>query len=99
MFSKSELDRISNIDTVSGEFTGSYAIHPFSQEKIPIWISDYVLANYGSGAIMAVPAHDSRDFKFAKKFKLKIVQVIENGYEVDEEPYLEKEGKLLILHL
>ena len=92
---KSELDRISNINSVSGEFTGSYAIHPFSQEKIPIWISDYVLPNYGSGAIMAVPAHDSRDFKFAKKFKLKIVQVIENGYEVDEEPYLEKEGNII----
>ena len=92
---KSELDRISNIDSVSGEFTGSYAIHPFSQEKIPIWISDYVLTNYGSGAIMAVPAHDSRDFKFAKKFKLEIVQVIENGYKVDEEPYLEKAGEII----
>ena len=90
---KSELDRISNIDSVSGEFTGSYAIHPFSQKKIPIWISDYVLPNYGSNN--GSSAHDSRDFKFAKKFKLEIVQVIDNGYKVDEEPYLEKEGKII----
>ncbi len=92
---KSELDRISNINSISGEFTGSYAIHPFSNEKIPIWISEYVLSNYGSGAIMAVPAHDARDFKFAKKFKIKINQVIKNKTIVKEEPYLEKEGKLI----
>ena len=92
---KSELDRIANINSISGEFTGSYAIHPFSEEKIPIWISDYVLSNYGSGAIMAVPAHDSRDFKFAKKFEIKINQVIKNNNTVKEEPYLDKNGKMI----
>jgi len=92
---KSELDRIANIKSISGEFTGSYAIHPFSDEKIPIWISDYVLSNYGSGAIMAVPAHDLRDFKFAKKFKININQVIKNTTTVKNEPYLEKEGKMI----
>ena len=94
-FKKTELDRISNVDSVSGEFTGSYALHPFSNEKIPIWISDYVLSNYGSGAIMAVPAHDARDFKFAKNFKIKITQVISNGTIVENKPYLEKEGKVI----
>ena len=92
---KSELDRISNTNSISGEFTGSYAVHPFSGEKIPIWISDYVLSNYGSGAIMAVPAHDSRDFKFAKKFKITINQVIKNNNNVLEEPYLDKKGKMI----
>ena len=92
---KSELDRIANINTISGEFTGSYATHPFSDEKIPIWISDYVLSNYGSGAIMAVPAHDSRDFKFAKKFKIKITQVIKNNNSKNELPYLDNEGKMI----
>ena len=92
---KSELDRIANINSISGEFTGSYAIHPFSGDKIPIWISEYVLSNYGSGAIMAVPAHDSRDFKFAKKFKIQINQVIKNNNEVKEGPYLDKVGKMI----
>ena len=60
------------------------------KKKIPIWISDYVLSNYGSGAIMAVPAHDARDFKFAKNFELKITQVISNGTKVENKPYLQK---------
>ena len=76
---RSERDRMSDVKTVSGVFTGSYAIHPFTNEKIPIWIADYVLAGYGTGAVMAVPAHDSRDYAFAKHFKLPIVQVIEGG--------------------
>ena len=60
----------------SGVFTGAYAINPVNGEKIPIWIADYVLASYGTGAIMAVPAHDTRDFEFATKFNLPIVQVV-----------------------
>lgn len=73
---RSERERQSEVKKVSGVFTGSYAIHPFSGKRVPIWISDYVLAGYGSGAVMAVPAHDSRDFAFARKFSLPIVQVV-----------------------
>jgi len=73
---RSERDRMSDVKNVSGVFTGSYAVHPFTGEDIPIWISDYVLAGYGTGAIMAVPAHDSRDFAFARHFNLPIVQVV-----------------------
>ena len=76
---------------VSGVFTGSYALNPISGEQIPIWVSDYVLAGYGTGAIMAVPAHDSRDYAFAKKFNLPIVPVIE-GADVSEESFDAKEG-------
>lgn len=76
---RSERDRMSDVKTVSGVFTGSYAIHPFTDEKIPVWIADYVLAGYGTGAVMAVPAHDTRDYAFAKHFNLPIVQVIEGG--------------------
>ena len=76
---KSELERQENEKNKTGVFTGSYAINPISEEKIPIWTSDYVLASYGTGAIMAVPAHDERDYEFAKKFKLKITEVIKNN--------------------
>ncbi len=76
---------------VTGVFSGSYAINPFTGEKIPIWISEYVLAGYGTGAIMAVPAHDSRDYAFAKHFGLPIVPLIE-GADVSEESYDAKEG-------
>ena len=70
-------------------FTGYYAIHPFTQNKIPVWVSDYVLMSYGTGAIMAVPAHDQRDFEFAKKYKLEILQVIkgEINSKGDQLPY------------
>ncbi|MCX7861746.1 MAG: leucine--tRNA ligase [Bacteroidales bacterium] len=78
---RTERDRISDVTHVSGCFTGAYAIHPFTKEEIPIWISDYVLISYGTGAIMAVPAHDSRDFAFAKHFNLPIIQVIQNPNE------------------
>ena len=77
--------------SVTGVFSGSYAINPFTDEKIPIWISEYVLAGYGTGAIMAVPAHDSRDYAFAKHFNLKIIPVIE-GADVSEESFDAKEG-------
>jgi len=78
-------------EEITGVFTGSYAIHPFTGEKIPIWISDYVLYSYGTGAIMGVPAHDSRDYKFAKKFNLKIIPVIQpdKNKEPDNLPFEE----------
>lgn len=73
---RSERERQSEVKKLTGVFTGAFAIHPFTNEKLPIWISEYVLAGYGTGAIMAVPAHDERDFAFAKYFKLPINQVI-----------------------
>lgn len=87
---RTERERISNRQ-VSGVFTGSYAINPLTQERIPIYISDYVLAGYGTGAIMAVPAHDSRDYAFAKHFNLPIIPLIE-GADVSKESYDAKEG-------
>ena len=77
--SKSELERTELSKEKTGVFTGSYAINPVNSKKIPIWIADYVLATYGTGAIMAVPAHDERDFDFAKKFNIDIIPVIENA--------------------
>ncbi len=91
---KSERDRMSDVKTVSGEFTGAYAIHPFSGEELPVWIGDYVLASYGTGAVMAVPAHDSRDFAFAKHFGLPILPVYGEG-NIEEESYDAKEGQLI----
>ncbi|MDO4216319.1 MAG: leucine--tRNA ligase [Bacteroidales bacterium] len=89
---KSRTERERQIDhTVTGVFSGSYAINPFTGEKNPIWIAEYVLAGYGTGAIMAVPAHDSRDYAFAKHFGLPIVPLIE-GADVSEESYDAKEG-------
>lgn len=73
---RSERERLADVKTISGVFSGSYAIHPLTGQKIPVWIADYVLAGYGTGAVMAVPAHDSRDFAFAKHFDLPITQVI-----------------------
>ncbi len=73
---KSDLKRTSLEKDKSGVFTGSYAFHPITNEKIPIWVGSYVLGTYGSGAVMGVPAHDERDFQFAKKYKLKILPVI-----------------------
>ena len=87
---RTERDRISD-KKVTGVFSGSYAINPFNDKKIPIWISEYVLAGYGTGAIMAVPAHDSRDYAFAKHFNLPIIPLIE-GADVSEESYDAKEG-------
>ena len=89
---KHKTERERQIDKkVTGVFTGSYAINPLSGKEIPIWISDYVLAGYGTGAIMAVPAHDSRDYAFAKKFGLPIIPLIE-GADVSEESFDAKEG-------
>ena len=87
---RTERERISD-RKVTGVFSGSYAINPFTGEAVPIWISDYVLAGYGTGAIMAVPAHDSRDYAFAKHFNLPIVPLVE-GCDVSEESFDAKEG-------
>ena len=76
---KSDLDRGELNKEKTGVFTGAHAINPLNNEEIPIWISDYVLMSYGTGAIMAVPGHDQRDFEFAKKFNLPIVQVVSGG--------------------
>jgi leucyl-tRNA synthetase len=89
---KSDLDRTDLAKDKSGQFTGAYAINPVNGQKIPIWISDYVLISYGTGAIMAVPAHDERDFEFAKKFKLPIIQVVQPDSPDDAE--LCRQGKL-----
>ncbi len=91
---RSERDRMMDVKTVSGAFTGAYALNPFTNEKIPVWIGDYVLAGYGTGAIMAVPAHDSRDWAFARHFNLPIVPVVEGG-DIEKEAYDAKEGKLI----
>ncbi len=87
---RTERERISD-RKVTGVFSGSYAINPFTGEEIPVWISDYVLAGYGTGAIMAVPAHDSRDYAFAKHFNLPIIPLIE-GCDVSEQSFDAKEG-------
>ncbi|MEP0711500.1 MAG: class I tRNA ligase family protein, partial [Algoriphagus sp.] len=78
---RSERERMSDVKTISGAFTGSYAINPFNGEEIQVWVADYVLAGYGTGAVMAVPAHDERDYNFAKHFGLEIRQVIEGSME------------------
>ena len=80
--------------SVTGVFSGSYAVNPFTGDKIPVWISEYVLAGYGTGAIMAVPAHDSRDYAFAKHFNLPIIPLIE-GADVSEESFDAKEGRVM----
>lgn len=90
---RTERERISD-RRVSGVFTGSYAVNPFTGDNIPIYVSDYVLAGYGTGAIMAVPAHDSRDYAFAKHFDLPIIPLIE-GADVSEESYDAKEGTVI----
>lgn len=94
---RTERERQSEVKKVTGVFTGSYAVNPFTGEPIPVWVSEYVLAGYGTGAIMAVPAHDSRDYAFARKFGLPIVPVIDNGQTVDlsESSYDAKEGKMI----
>ena len=87
---RTERERISD-RRVTGVFTGAYAINPFTGDEIPVWVSDYVLAGYGTGAIMAVPAHDSRDYAFARHFQLPIIPLIE-GADVSEESFDAKEG-------
>ncbi len=91
---RTERERMADAKTITGVFSGSYAINPFTGKEIPVWIADYVLAGYGTGAIMAVPAHDSRDYAFAKHFGLDIVQVVSGG-DISEESYDAKEGKMI----
>jgi leucyl-tRNA synthetase len=88
---KSERDRQADVKNITGQFTGAYALHPFSGEKIPVWIGDYVLASYGTGAVMAVPCGDQRDYDFAKQFSIPIKNIFEN-VAIDENAYTEKEG-------
>jgi leucyl-tRNA synthetase len=90
---KTERERMADTHNVTGVFTGSYAVNPLTEEKIPVWISEYVLAGYGTGAIMAVPAHDSRDYLFAKHFNLPIVPLIE-GCDISQESFDAKEGTM-----
>lgn len=90
---RSERERQAEVKQITGIFTGAFAIHPFTQEKIPIWVSDYVLAGYGTGAVMAVPAHDNRDFVFAKHFQLPIKQVILPEKETPSNPSEWQEAK------
>jgi leucyl-tRNA synthetase len=80
---RSERERMADVKTISGAFTGAYAIHPFSGEKVPIWIGDYVLAGYGTGAVMAVPCGDQRDYDFAKHFNIPIPNIFE-GVDISE---------------
>lgn len=91
---RSERERMADVKTISGQFTGAYAKHPFTGEPIPVWIGDYVLAGYGTGAVMAVPGHDSRDWAFAKHFQLPIIEVVEGG-NLAEEAYEAKTGTLV----
>ena len=91
---RTERERMADAKTVSGVFTGGFAIHPFTNNPIQIWVSDYVLAGYGTGAIMAVPAHDSRDYAFAKHFNLPITEVVSGG-DISKESYDAKEGTLV----
>lgn len=91
---RSERERMAEVKTVSGVFTGSYAINPISNERMPIWVADYVLYGYGTGAIMAVPAHDSRDYLFARYFNLSIREVVAGG-DISVESYDAKDGTLI----
>jgi leucyl-tRNA synthetase len=91
---RSERERMADVKTISGVFTGAYAIHPLSGEKIPVWIGDYVLAGYGTGAVMSVPCGDQRDFDFAKHFGLPIPNIFD-GIDISEEAYAEKEGTII----
>jgi len=91
---RSERDRMADVKTISGAFTGSYAEHPFTKEPIPIWIGDYVLAGYGTGAVMSVPCGDQRDYDFAKHFNIPIPNIFE-GVDISEEAFDDKEKTII----
>ncbi|MGJ8658841.1 MAG: leucine--tRNA ligase [Cellulophaga fucicola] len=91
---RSERERMADVKTISGAFTGAYAEHPFTKEPIPIWIGDYVLAGYGTGAVMAVPCGDQRDYDFAKKFDIAIPNVFE-GVDISEEAHADKDKTVI----
>lgn len=88
---RSERERMADVSKITGEFTGAYAIHPFTGQEVPIWIGDYVLSGYGTGAVMAVPAGDERDYKFAKHFDLPIINIFKDK-DLSEAAFVEKEG-------
>ncbi|HMT28203.1 MAG TPA: leucine--tRNA ligase [Bacteroidia bacterium] len=88
---RSERERMADVKKITGQFTGAYVIHPFTKENIPVWIGDYVLAGYGTGAVMAVPGHDSRDYAFAKHFGLEIKEVVKGG-DISKEAFESKSG-------
>lgn len=92
---RSERERMADVKSISGEFTGAYALHPFTGKQIPIWIGDYVLASYGTGAVMAVPAGDERDHAFASHFGLKIIDIFKDT-DVSENAYTDKEGDVVL---
>ena len=91
---RSELERMADVKTISGVFTGAYAEHPFTGKKVPIWIGDYVLAGYGTGAVMSVPCGDQRDYDFAKHFNLEIPNIFES-VDISEEAYTDKENSVI----
>ncbi len=91
---RSERDRMADVKTISGAFTGAYAEHPFSKKPIPIWIGDYVLAGYGTGAVMSVPCGDQRDYDFAKHFNIPIPNIFE-GVDISEEAFADKEKTVI----
>ena len=91
---RSERDRMADVKTISGAFTGAFAEHPFTKEPIPIWIGDYVLASYGTGAVMAVPCGDQRDYDFAKHFNIEIPNIFE-GVDISEEAFADKEKTVI----
>ncbi|WP_418602237.1 leucine--tRNA ligase [Hwangdonia sp.] len=91
---RSERDRMADVKTISGAFTGAYAEHPFTKEPIPIWIGDYVLAGYGTGAVMSVPCGDQRDYDFAKHFKIPIPNIFD-GVDISEEAFADKEKTVI----
>ncbi|MFH1295972.1 MAG: leucine--tRNA ligase [Bacteroidota bacterium] len=91
---RSERERMTDVNKITGEFTGAYCLNPFNHQPIPIWVADYVLAGYGTGAIMAVPAHDQRDYEFATHFGLPITEVVSGG-NITESSYDAKEGILI----
>ena len=91
---RSERDRMADVKTISGVFTGAHAIHPFTGKKVPVWIGDYVLAGYGTGAVMAVPCGDQRDYDFAKHFNIDIPNIFE-GIDISEEAFADKENTVI----
>ena len=91
---RTERERMADAENITGVFSGSYAINPYTNKEIPIWIADYVLGGYGTGAIMSVPAHDSRDYAFAKHFNIDITQVVDGG-DISESSYEAKKGKMM----
>jgi len=92
---RSERDRMADVKTISGVFTGAYAEHPFTKEPIPIWIGDYVLASYGTGAVMAVPCGDQRDYDFAKQFNIPIPNIFK-GIDISEEAFADKTATIIV---